>query len=172
MSSAIDKLWGAAGAVAIAAIASSANLLDNLTQRSGLNATVLLLITLALVIVVILAVMATVAWLSMQEVNDADNAPYRTICKSTMAHDIKRARSTVPDAPGRRHKTISRSDEFSATAAAVRAAGVRAADLEFDHGTKSINPHKAPSREARLMERHAMRVGAEQAVHTRTHMEA
>lgn len=175
MTTTLDRLLGAAGALVIAVVASSADLLDNLTRRTGLDATVLLLITLALVIVAMVAIAALMAWRQMGE-----DVEYRTICKTTMAHSVKRARASVPEAPGLRHKTTRRRDEFDLTAAAVRAAGTRAADLEFDRGTPSINPHQAPSRwavlwatsrEIRLMERAEDRAApraAQQAVHTRT----
>jgi hypothetical protein len=191
MSSAAERIYSAAGALALAAIASSAGLLDDLTSRTGLSATVLLLITLAVIIGIALT---AVGVMSMQEVSDTED--YRTACRSTMNRDIKKARRQVPHATQprnlisssgtkdylthpteRRYKVVDRAEFFQQTAEAVRAAGIKAADQEFDHGVTSINPHQQPSRwhvlwmtskEARLMERQALRAASADAVHTNT----
>ncbi|MES2685703.1 MAG: hypothetical protein V4706_02715 [Pseudomonadota bacterium] len=201
MTAVINKLLNSAAALAIAVIASASGALDELTQRTGLSATVLLLITLAVVFGLALAFMAVAGYLSMREV--ADSETYRTASKTTMQADIRKARSLVPHAvprspvelaanhaPGalgahintsRRHTVIDRSELFRQTAESVRAAGKKAADHDFDTGFTTINPHQPAtrwavlwmtSREARLMERQAERAGALTAVHTNTHVGA
>ncbi|MDP3228488.1 MAG: hypothetical protein Q8N13_11005 [Acidovorax sp.] len=192
----LDRLGNIAAGIAIAAISSSAGLLDDLTAKTGLSATVLLLITIAAFIAVALGV---VGYMSMREVSDSET--YRTVCRTTMDRDLatirKRVPHTVPrkvnlhqtsgckDAihinDGRRFKVVDREEEFKATADRVRKDGSRAGDREFETGIREANPHQKPSRwhvlwltsrEAKLMERQVAQAASESGVHTNTHAEA
>jgi len=196
MSNLLDRLGNIAAGIAIAAIASSAGLLDDLTVKTGFSATVLLLITIAAFIAVALAVLGI---MSMQEVDASDN--YRTACRKTMDRDLATIRKQVPHAlprqvtylqtsgcknaihinDGRRYKVADREDVFKATAERVRKDGTRAGDREFETGIREANPHQKPSRwhvlwmtsrEARLMERQVEEAAIEAGVHTNTQIGA
>lgn len=196
MSNLLDRLGNIGAGIAIAVLSSSAGMLDDLTAKTGLSATVLLLIAIAAFIAVALLVLGI---MSMQEVDGDDN--YRTACRKTMDRDLATIRKQVPHAlprqvtylqtsgckdaihinDGRRFKVIDREDVFKATADRVRKDGTRAGDREFETGIRESNPHQKPSRwhvlwmtsrEARLMERQVAEAALESGVHTNTQMGA
>ncbi|HYW57705.1 MAG TPA: hypothetical protein VE934_12135 [Polaromonas sp.] len=93
MMPALEHARNAAGALAFAAIVSSADLLDQLTTLTGLSATVLLLITLAAVLAFVLGV---IGWMSLQDVDDT--LDYRTANRGAIERDTARLRRQVPHA--------------------------------------------------------------------------
>lgn len=87
------NLQGAVGALLLTALVTASSLLDDLTLRTGLSATLILLVCIGLLL---LAALAVLAWMAVHEVNDSET--YRTASKAQLTADITKARRTVPHA--------------------------------------------------------------------------